>query len=141
MTQNTQLTRNPLGSDLPYVNYSTTLTIAAKAAVVVDTTAANLRGVTGIVTGGGGSAASFLGVCATSMAPGRPGLIQLFGEAVMVASGAVAAGDRVIVDVASGKEGRAKTRTSGQYSIGICITGGADGDDILIALTGTSVNA
>lgn len=86
----------------------------------------------------------FAGVSPRAIADGEVGDVALAAGdvAVIKASGSVTKGDRVYMDTASGKEGWAKTYSSGTYfQIGIALHDAADGELLEVRLAPNQITA
>ena len=125
-----------VGGDFTGKNYSTTLTIAAGTAVLLDTSAANgipastAIGVVAPTTSG--SVAACIGVAVESILPGKTGRIRALGGAVCTAYGSITVGDMVVVSSTSSHEGQVATAGSGAVGFGKALSTAADGDSVLV---------
>jgi hypothetical protein len=124
--------------DTAHANYSAT-DIPAGTAVIFDTSNAealfSTPGVKIPATGATGIT-GHVGITIDKLpALGKfPGRVRRIGHAVATASGSIAAGAWVTVESATGKEGRVRTKTTGEESLGQAMNAAADGDPVRVAI-------
>lgn len=133
MAFNAQLSQTPTYADLPFYNYSSSVTISAGTAVSVDSTnvigGAN-EGVGIVPIAAVGNVA--VGVAMESIPPLSYGRVRTAGTVAMTADGAITAG--AVVDGSNTANKTAKSHTATKFQIGVALSTAADGEAVLVLL-------
>ncbi len=114
------------GGDLPFYN-GTGADIAAGQGVLLDSSQSN-RAVK--LPAAAGGVAGTIGVTLDTIKNGAWGRVRLLGSAVMIADGAITAGDTVQISDTAAKMGRAKVAAAATRQLGIALTTAADAAEV-----------